>query len=210
MIVERVLLIRHGQTDWNAERRWQGVEPTPLNAVGLQQARLLAAYLQENDETLEAIHCSDLPRALQTATIIGEALDITPQIDLRWREINVGVFQGLTGDEVQRLYAAELAAWNAKDLTFVVPKGESRMALQQRAYEVWLEVIERETTASIAIVSHGGTIKALLRQLFGADDPRLSPPIPNTSITTLQRKGSQWHLLEMAVTPHLSEDHRTP
>lgn len=205
MTVERVLLIRHGQTDWNVERRWQGIEPTPLNAVGLTQARLLGAYLKTNRDNLpiQAIHCSDLPRALQTATIVGEALDITPQIDIRWREINVGIFQGLTGDEVERLYAAEVEALRSNYYDYTIPQGESRTTLQKRAYEVWLEILERETASHIAIVSHGGTIKALLRRLFSSDDERLRPHLANTSITTLDHVDGKWSLVGFGETPHL-------
>lgn len=207
MTQKQVLLIRHGETDWNAQRRWQGIEPTPLNELGFSQARMLADYLARHKSPIEEIHCSDLPRALQTATIIGEALDITPQIDIRWREINVGVFQGLTGDEAERLYAAEMAAYRSEDVHFIIPKGESRHALQKRAYEVWLEIItDEETAAQIAIVSHGGTIKALLRELFGADDERLKPWLPNTSITTLECVNNQWDLVAFAQTPHLPPD----
>lgn len=208
MALERVLLIRHGLTDWNAQRRWQGMEPTPLNEIGFAQARHLAAYLKEQAEPLQAIHTSDLPRALQTATVIGEALDITPKIDLRWREVNVGIFQGLTGEEVERLYAAELTAWRSHDIKYIIPHGESRWQLQQRAKEVWLEVIERETATEVAIVSHGGTIKELLRALFGADDPRIQPPVGNTSITTLQCIDGEWDLVGMAETPHLPPELR--
>jgi broad specificity phosphatase PhoE len=209
MTQKRVLLIRHGQTDWNAQHRWQGIEPTPLNELGFTQARMLAEYLARHKEPIEEIHCSDLPRALQTATIIGEALDVTPQIDIRWREINVGVFQGLTGQEAERLYEAEMAAYRSDDIHFVIPNGESRHALQKRAYEVWLEIIkEEDSPTEIAIVSHGGTIKALLRELFGMNDERLKPFLPNTSITTLQCSKDKWELISLGQTPHLPPDMR--
>lgn len=210
MGLERVLLIRHGLTDWNAQSRWQGIEPTPLNEIGFAQARQLAAYLKAKNEPLKAIHTSDLPRALQTATIIGEALDITPQIDLRWREINVGIFQGLTAEEVERLYVSEIKAWRSDDLTYIVPEGESRLQLQERAVAAWLEVIERETASEIAIVSHGGTIRWLLRALFGHDNPRIKAPINNTSVTTLECVDGDWQLVSMGDIAHLPSELRHP
>jgi 2,3-bisphosphoglycerate-dependent phosphoglycerate mutase len=201
MTLERVLLIRHGETDWNAQRRWQGYEPTALNKIGFTQAQALAKYLASRP--IRAIYSSDLPRALQTAETLGSALKLVPEIDLRWREINVGIFQGHTTDELEKLFPDELVKWLSTDMSYRVPKGESRRALQMRAHEAWKTVIERPHGPEIAVVSHGGTIKALMRELIGEDDPRLSIHLGNTSITTFERSGTGWHLKGTAETPHL-------
>jgi broad specificity phosphatase PhoE len=201
MTPERILLIRHGETDWNAQRRWQGCEPTALNEIGFSQAKALAKHLSARP--IRAIYCSDLLRALQTAQAVGSALNLAPEIDIRWREINVGIFQGYTTDELEKLFPEELAIWLSTDLTYVVPKGESRHGLQIRAFEAWQNIMERQHDEEIAIVSHGGTIKALMRELIGADDPRLSIHLTNTSITTFERDGEGWRLLGVAERPHL-------
>lgn len=203
MTPERVLLIRHGETDWNAQRRWQGYEPTALNEIGFTQAKALAKHLASRP--IRAIYSSDLPRALQTAETLGSTLKLKPEIDLRWREINIGIFQGHTTDELERLYPGELAMWVSTDLSYMVPKGESRRALQIRAHEAWKAVIERPHGPEIAVISHGGTIKALMRELIGDHDPRLSIHLTNTSITTFERSGTGWRLKGTAETPHLKK-----
>jgi len=198
---ERAYLIRHGETDWNAAQRWQGFAPTGLNDAGRQQAQALANYLRARP--IRAVYSSDLLRALETAQILGAALGVDPQVDRRWREIDVGVFQGLTAAEVQLRYPDELAAWRADTLDYRVPNGETRRELQERAAAAWTAAVAASQADEIAIVSHGGTIRLLLRRLFGPSffDGR---ELPNTSITTLARAaGGGWHLEGLAETPHL-------
>src|SRR5262245_28159365 len=108
MTIERVLLIRHGETEWNNLGRWQGFEQTDLNEVGLLQAKTLAEYVRPHP--ISAIYSSDLLRALQTAAPLGEALGITPVAHADWREQNLGIFQGLTRDEIEATYPAEWAS----------------------------------------------------------------------------------------------------
>ncbi|MBZ0293077.1 MAG: histidine phosphatase family protein [Anaerolineae bacterium] len=199
MIVERVLLIRHGETDWNLERRWQGFEPTSLNANGLEQADTLAQYLRERP--IGAVYCSDLPRALQTAAALAQVLGLEPRADIRWREIHVGIFQGLVISEVEQRYPVEIASFRSSDVDFVIPNGESRRMLGKRVYEAFEEVVEQPTGPEIAIVSHGGTIRRLIATLFG--EAADSTFLPNTSITTFARKGAKWTLTGVAETPHL-------
>lgn len=200
---KRIYLIRHGETDWNAARRWQGFAPTGLNDAGREQARALAAFLRACP--IHTVYSSDLPRALETARIVGAALGVVPQVDARWREINVGVFQGLTADEVELLYPAELAAWRADMPDYRVPTGESRRELQDRAAAAWTQVAAGDGDGETVVVSHGGTIRLLLCRLFGSQ-VRDSHPLPNTSITTLVRAAdSNWRLERVGETPHLSE-----
>lgn len=200
---QTVLLIRHGETDWNAEGRWQGFARTDLNAVGRTQAEALAAYLR--DRPIRAVISSDLPRTLQTAQPLASALGLEPQTDTRWREINLGVFQGLTFAEMQKHYPQELAARNADLWGYTYPRGESRRDLQNRAFDAWQSVLSETEGPEVAVISHGGTIKTLLWKLFGEGDARVDVHIPNTSITTIDIDTNHWHLREMAATPHLED-----
>ena len=104
MTVERVYLIRHGQTAWNVDGRWQGFEPVPLNSMGLAQARMLASSLCA---PISAIYTSDLQRAVQTAEALAHGRGLTPQTDIRLREFNLGIFQGLTNEEIHARYPQE-------------------------------------------------------------------------------------------------------
>lgn len=208
-MVERVLLIRHGETDWNAAGRWQGFEQIPLNAQGLGQARALASYLRERP--IQALCTSDLSRAFQTASAVGDSLGIAPQVDERWRELNLGIFQGLTMSDIESQYPDELVAWRANYMGYKVPGGESRLEMQGRAYQAWLEISSQPEGPEVAIVSHGGTIKLLLMKLFENDGAMIrNMHIANTSITILEHQphssSSPWRLSEFAITPHLISD----
>lgn len=201
MPLERVHLIRHAQTAWNAEGRWQGFELVPLDETGVAQARALAAAWSR---PLSAILCSDLPRAWQTAAILGEATGITPRPEHRLREFNLGIFQGLTPDEMLARFPAEVAAFKADYMGYLIPKGESRTMLQARVFELWQEIVAQEPGPEIALVSHGGTLRMLLVRLLGDGEPLKSTRLVNTSVTTLARDGGGWHLERLAETSHLA------
>ncbi|MBI1278014.1 MAG: alpha-ribazole phosphatase [Anaerolineaceae bacterium] len=199
--IERILLIRHGQTDWNIEGRWQGSLPVGLNDVGREQAKALASYLSERK--IGSIYCSDLPRALDTALAISDVVGITPQIDTRLREFNLGVFQGLTREQIKERYPQEHQDFEADYWNFAVTNGESRRALQSRAYEAFQDIVSRAVGPEVAIVSHGGTIRMLLLRLFDGAPQLNHFHVENTSMTTLIPEDDHWHLDELAVIPHL-------
>jgi len=199
--IERVLLIRHGQTDWNIEGRWQGTLPIGLNDIGREQAKALAHYLAERK--LGSIYTSDLPRALDTAIAVGSVHGITPQIDVRLQEFNLGVFQGLTREEIRERYAADFNDFETDYWDYIVKDGESRRMLQARAYQAFQHIVIRAFGPEVAIVSHGGTIRMLLLRLFEGAPELNHYHIENTSMTTLVRENDIWHLDELAVVPHL-------
>ncbi len=202
MTVERVFVIRHGETDWNAQKRWQGHTPTGLNATGLTQAQALGQYLGQRP--ISAVYTSDLPRALQTASALTDVLGLQPQVDIRWREIHAGIFQGLSGDEARQRYPDELALWYAHDLEYIIPEGESRNQLGMRALAAWEDAVSLSPTGEVAVVTHGGTIWNLLRVLFGTGWEQGRTRVANTSITTLENAGGTWKLAAFAETPHLN------
>lgn len=191
--------IRHGQTDWNINRRWQGTMDVPLNAEGLRQADLLAAYFA-GAHPLNAIYSSDLQRAWHTAAAISRVTGVPVQPDPRLREINVGIFQGYSGDELAVLHPDELAQWRTGSPDYVIPGGESRRQVQERAHAAWLDIMAN-STGNIALVTHGGWIWQLLEKLFPQDIAGVH--IHNTSITTLVNRGHEWELHQLCVTPHL-------
>lgn len=198
--IERVLMIRHGQTDWNIAGRWQGIEPVGLNAQGWEQARALAEHLRERS-SISTIYTSDLPRALQTASVIGSALGIEPQIDIRWREFNLGIFQGYTREQLPIQFETEWRAFREQYWDYVVPNGESRRMFQNRVYSAWEDLMAQATGAEVVVVTHGGSIKHLLMKIFGENAPDV--PIENTSVTTLERHQHGWELTEVAAVEHL-------
>ena len=198
---EKILLIRHGETDWNAQKRWQGFAQTSLNTRGLQQAGALAGYL--GTWPISAIYSSDLIRTVETATPLSQALDVPVQLDERWREIHVGKYQGLSFAEVEERFPDEVVARRADIWHFVNPGGESRRDLQKRVLDAWGAIADSHPGAQVAVFSHAGPIKVMLWSLFGEDDERFNAYIPNTSVTTLEYKQGGWRLAGLAETPHL-------
>lgn len=201
MPLNRVLLVRHGETDYNVTGRWQGQLDTPLNALGRQQADKVAQALR--GVQLNLIVSSDLVRAVDTARAIAAHHGLSPLLDARWREIHLGIFQGLTRQEIKETYPLEYNSWHYDD-NFVVPNGESRLQVQNRVYEAWLSLVERPDLEGTALVTaHGGTIRWLLIRLFG-EEAASGRHLENTSITTLEREeDGVWVMRKVGDAAHL-------
>ena len=105
-----LLLVRHGETDWNREGRWQGLSDTSLNDLGREQARVLAGTL---DGTVDAVYSSDLNRARETAEILAEELDLEVRLDPRLRERGFGSWEGLTTPEIEERFGEAHRLWRA-------------------------------------------------------------------------------------------------
>ena len=103
----RLLLVRHGETVWNQENRWQGQADVPLSDNGRDQSWRLAKRLGEEQRPVRAIYTSDLMRAVDTATILGQTFGLSPVIETSWREMNIGAWSGLRTGEVIARYPAE-------------------------------------------------------------------------------------------------------
>lgn len=158
-----ILLIRHGQTEWNAQGRWQGHADVPLNEVGRQQARALARRLAA--WPIRAIYASDLQRAAETAVILGQMVGLSPQFDPEWRERDVGEFSGLTGDETRQRYPE---VWQGmKRGAINPPNGETHDRLAERAIAAFRRTLARHEGEMAAIISHGGTLAAVVTHVLG-------------------------------------------
>lgn len=199
MAVQRVLVVRHGETDYNVQARIQGHLNVALNDHGRQQALALATYLA--DAPIGAIYSSDLVRAYETAEPLAFAKNLTIQTDTRLREINLGVFQGYSGDELRRSpqYAEAYETWR-KDATFIPPGGESFDQLGERTLAAFQDIVTTENAENVLVVSHGGNIRSLLQRLFVDHD---IPRIANTGITEIIVQDKQWRMGMLTETPHL-------
>ncbi len=201
----RVLCVRHGETDWNAVKRWQGHAPVPLNDTGLAQSAALGRYLSHNGFQVDALYSSDLRRAMQTAHAIAAALGLTIHTDERLREIDLGNWQGLTHDEVAAWDGDRFALYQENWRAVPTPNGESRLQLQARARAAFDDITARHYGQTIALVSHGGTLGMLIESLFGIIE---RPSLTNTSLTLLERDrpDSAWTLAKVAWSPHLEDN----
>src|SRR5262245_21321709 len=122
-----LFLVRHGETAWNAESRFQGQQDSPLTALGIAQAEAVAAYLAAHK--VNALYSSDLPRTLQTAKPIEIATGLKVVAEPALRERNLGIFEGLTRAEVEKRHAEAHAHYAARDAEYVIPNGESLQQL---------------------------------------------------------------------------------
>ncbi|HEY0077144.1 MAG TPA: histidine phosphatase family protein [Pyrinomonadaceae bacterium] len=170
----QVLLIRHGQSQGNAERRFGGHSPTPLSERGRAQAEATARALAS--ETLAAIYSSDLLRAVETAEPLARSKGLEIRQTSAFRERSVGQMEGLTFEEAAEQYADEYGALLRRDFDRVLLGGESYRQLLDRAARELDRAISEHAGGTIALFSHTGTICILALHLMGAlDAPTLRP-----------------------------------
>lgn len=175
----RVLLLRHGQSEWNAAGRWQGAADIGLTELGEQQALEAGARLAERGEhRFAAIVSSDLARARRTAELLATALGLTHlevEVEPDLREFDVGEWSGLTRPEIEERWPGQLEQWFLGRLTRT-PGGEAREAFVARVAGAVERIVRRHHGGEVLAVSHGGAIGALQR-LLHVDSP--GPRITN-------------------------------
>jgi broad specificity phosphatase PhoE len=202
-----VLLIRHGQSRGNAERRFGGHTATPLSARGHRQAELTARTLKS--ESLTAIYSSDLARAMETARPLSKLTGLPVHSTNAFRERSVGVMEGLTFEAAAQQHPEQYAALLRRDFEHVLTGGESYRQLLDRAREKLDEIIEQNRGGKIAVFSHTGTICILALHLMGAlDSPELKPiwiSSANCGITRFELRDDGFvRVLNVNDTSHLS------
>jgi probable phosphoglycerate mutase len=163
--VTTLILVRHGETDWNRDRRWQGHADTPLNERGREQARTLADELAAED--VAAVYSSDLSRARETAEIIAARLGRPVEVDARLREVDVGGWSGLTMTEIDDRFPEEVALWRSEDPRHTFDGGESYTAMGERVVVAVEEIAGRHPGEQVVVVLHGGPVRALLAHAAG-------------------------------------------
>lgn len=200
--ITHIVLIRHGETDWNRERRLQGQLDVPLNTQGLEQAAQLGKALAR--ERFDAVYASDLSRAKQTAQALADEVGVTVRDDAGLRERCYGQFEGLTYAEVAAQHPADFDAWQNRVPEFAPPGGETLTEFHERAVEAALRLIRRHPGERIALVSHGGVLDCLYRH---ANAMTLTEPrqheLRNASINRLSSDGHQLTVLQWGDVAHL-------
>ncbi|MBM7867218.1 alpha-ribazole phosphatase [Heliobacterium gestii] len=163
----RVYLIRHGETEWNMARRYQGHSDVQLSEKGREQAQLLVRRLA--GEKIDRVFASDLSRAVETARVIAEGHHTEVIVEPRFRECNFGAWEGLTFTEIEKAYPEEMKTWNTAPGKLQLPGGESFAIVQCRAHEAMMELVKKHDNEGVAIVAHGGTIRTLLCAILEVD-----------------------------------------
>jgi 2,3-bisphosphoglycerate-dependent phosphoglycerate mutase len=202
----RICFVRHGETNWNAERRMQGHIDIPLNANGISQAERLANALIRVKHSFDVIYSSDLERALHTANAVARALSLDVQITPRLRERNVGKLQGLLLAEAPVLLPEIWQRHIARELDHDLGGGESIRTFHQRMQDILELFLNEHRGQSVLAVSHGGSLDMIYRIVTQqALDAERVAVVPNTSLNWITHDGSTWSVECWADTGHLSE-----
>lgn len=161
----RVIFVRHGETSWNHVKKYQGHSDISLNEKGLQQAQGVAKRLAS--ENISAIYSSDLTRAVQTAEAIAKQHSLYPATLPALREINFGLWEGLTYQQIMAAWPDLLSTMYTKPGKVLIPGGESFYQVQKRVRKALATCIAAHQNESIVIVSHGGTMRVALCNALG-------------------------------------------
>ncbi|MBL0718802.1 histidine phosphatase family protein [Piscinibacter sp. Jin2] len=200
----RVLVIRHGETDWNVGSRIQGQIDIGLNDRGRWQAARLAEALR--DEPIDAIYASDLQRAWHTAEALAAVGLPQPRAEPGLRERHFGIFQGLAWDEIAEQHPEAHRRWKTRDPAFGPEGGESLEVFYARVTAVAERLLAPHPGQTVALIAHGGVLDCLYR---AAARVALSAPrgwtLPNTGVGRLVHSSEGLALLGWADTRHLDE-----
>lgn len=213
MAMTEFLLIRHGETEWNKQLRFQGQIDVPLNAIGLEQARRLRQRIEQHlpgwtrDQCVPVrVVASDLRRAVQTAEPLAHALDLAVDPQPGLREQSFGVFEGLQVRDIQARYPEHWQRWLAFDADHAVPEAESTRHFHQRVMRALGELAERFDGEHVIVVTHGGVLDMIWRQAtgHGLHGPRVCD-IPNSGVNQLRAGPQGMAILTWADTAHLHD-----
>lgn len=163
----RVYLVRHGETDWNIEKRCQGFSDTPLNATGRRQAESIAKSL--SSLRIQAVYSSSLSRARETAEAVARHHGLAVQTDHAFRELNQGEFEGLRLKELVEQHGRFLKRWMEDPADLTLPGGESLRDVQVRAWQALEKVVERHPDGDAVVVAHNLCNAALLCRAIKLD-----------------------------------------
>lgn len=198
-----LVLVRHGETLWNSERRIQGQRNSELSPRGLAQAEAVAGHLRSDPATM--LLSSDLGRTMQTAAPLARVTGLSVEPQPRLRERAFGIFEGMTVDEIRQRHPREYARWRSRDPEYALPGGESLLQVRERVSRV-LEGVAARGAARVIAVTHGGVLDAVYRITCGiAEDVPRDWVLRNASINAIEIVGSHWHLRRWGDIDHLGE-----
>ncbi len=201
MTVNRVILIRPGETDWNRQGRWQGWVASPLNDYGRAQSQALSKFIRNIG--MSALYSSDSRRAVETATLLAAALNFEPVFDPRWRERDVGTWQGMTLDEIRSWNAKEYQQLLADIENYPVGGGESRADVRKRVNAAFAEILESDPGHTVGILTHTTSSHVLLDSLI-PDYDIYRTVLGNTAVTTIRRtEAGDWEQVALNDLLHL-------
>ncbi len=199
----RICLVRHGETEWNAERRIQGQIDIGLNENGVRQAEAAGRWLQ--GAGIVALYSSDLKRAWTTAQAIGSALGLVPHAAPEMRERRYGVFEGLTYAEAQQKFPDGYAAFEGRNADYAFENGESLQVMFARVTGKLQAIAAAHAGQTVAVVLHGGVLDIINRFVRGNSlEMQRDFLIPNAGLNWIATVDGRWHIESWAETDHLA------
>jgi probable phosphoglycerate mutase len=200
----RLILIRHGETDWNRERRFQGHADIGLNPNGQQQAHRLAARLAT--ESFDAIHSSDLRRARDSVQALADGLGLPLQLDAGLREQSFGVMEGLLPQQVAERWPEVWQQWALHDADWAPPGGESTRQFHARVLAAVRRIAAAHHGQQVLVATHGGVLDMLWRDVHGLPlQGARDCHIPNCGINRLQLDDERLTILQWADDAHMAD-----
>ncbi len=166
-MASRLYLVRHGETNWNKETRFQGQVDIPLCEKGIEQAEAVSKRLA--GQNFAAFFSSSLSRARETADIIAKPHNKPVQAVPDLQEMNFGYWEGLTVEEIRQKYDRESAAWWSRPLENRVPGGETLVELAERSVQAVKTIIQKYPEGQVLLVTHGGVIRCIVAAVLGID-----------------------------------------
>jgi probable phosphoglycerate mutase len=206
--VTELILIRHGETDWNRELRFQGQIDVPLNDMGREQARRLGLRLA--GEPVQRLVSSDLMRARQTAGPAARQLELDIVTSAAWREQNFGIVEGLRADEIRSRHPQVWEGWLQFREDYAIPEGESTRQFHARLMDALGHITAAHAGQRVLIVTHGGALDMVWRTArgLGLSGPRQSQ-IPNAGFNRIRITGgfapAHIEIVDWADTRHLAD-----
>ncbi|AZY51811.1 histidine phosphatase family protein [Bordetella avium] len=202
-----IWFIRHGETDWNRQRRLQGWQDIPLNSAGLEQAQRLTERLRAETAPFDALYSSDLKRALSTAEPVSQALELRMRLEPGIRERSFGVLEGLDLERIDELAPAAAAAWKSRDPTRALDGGETLGHFCARVVTAVEDIAQRHAGQRVLVFTHGGVLDIIWRQAEGValNAPRHASLL-NVSINRVAIDGKQWRILDWGDVAHVKQE----
>jgi broad specificity phosphatase PhoE len=204
----RLILIRHGETLWNREERWQGHQDIPQSDVGRAQAATLIPRVSK--EAITACYASDLSRAAETAQLLrgGATWPIHARSELR--EVCLGPFERLTTAEIlnkmPEAFERRVSSDRNEDIDFALPGMESRRAFIERISSAVQNCVQAHDSGTVLIVAHGGVLRSFFVAAFGLDYASVRQvEIPNCAYNVFEGHRGRWRLVNWADVSHLGD-----
>jgi len=199
-----IILVRHGQTEWNTQLIFRGRNDIPLNERGYKQASALAGALKERN--IDAIYTSPLRRAVETAQPVATLFDLEVVPVQGLIDINYGEWEGVSYHEIKKRYTDEYAQWEQRPELVRFPQGETLDAVKERSLDAFIDIARKNPARSVLIISHRVINKVLLCALLGLSTAHFWEIRQDTGcINVMEYSGEQFVLCVMNDTCHLKE-----